>query len=392
MTPHALAKSLFSCYEQYRLDSLRPEKCTHEPILLEMIELAARSKKRLALEEVGSSLEGRSINIVRCGSGATSILLWSQMHGDESTATLAIMDALNFIAERDESHTWVDEMLARITINCMIMLNPDGAERRQRRTAAGIDMNRDALVRATPEAQLLYTVQDRLKPSFGFNLHDQELSSVGTSKNVTAIALLAPALDERRSKPSVRVRAMRVCAFMARTLDLFVPGHIATYDDTFEPRAFGDNMQKWGTSTILVESGHWPKDRGKDFIRKLNTVVLLTTLRSIANGSYQDVDLDHYLNLPPNGKRIYDVIIRNVTLTHRDGWTHRADVGLAVDPAMPAPGAPMFIKERGDLHHLGALETIDGSQRRISVTDLRVDQKILLDDLLQRLQLYHPVA
>ena len=49
------------------------------------------------------------------------------------------------------------------------MLNPDGAERFQRRNAQSIDINRDALRLQTPEGRTLKAVRDRFQPRIGFN-------------------------------------------------------------------------------------------------------------------------------------------------------------------------------------------------------------------------------
>ena len=391
MTPAALAKHLFSTYEQYKLDYLTPATCKHEPVLLELLELVTRSNKRFSMEEIGASLEGRSINLITTGRGNKRILLWSQMHGDEPTATLALMDMINFLV-LEHNEEWVKEMLSEVTLCCIPMLNPDGADRVERRTSAGIDMNRDAVALATPEARILRDMQRRLKPSFGFNLHDQELSTVGNSRNVTAMALVAPALDEKKTKPIGRLRAMRVGAYIARTLTHFADGHIATYDDTFEPRAFGDNMQLWGTSTILIESGQWPNDREKNFIRKLNYVAFLSAFRAIANGAYQDVDLDYYTNLKPNTKWMYDIVIRDVILDAGNGWSHNVDVGLTIDPVATrnATRSVVTIKDLGDLHTYAGLETIAGNKRKVSSQELRVGTTLPLSDLLDRLQVYYP--
>ena len=50
------------------------------------------------MEQIGQSVEGRSINHVWFGDGPMHVLLWSQMHGDEPTATSALLDILHMIA------------------------------------------------------------------------------------------------------------------------------------------------------------------------------------------------------------------------------------------------------------------------------------------------------
>jgi hypothetical protein len=333
----------------------------------------------LNTEELGHSLEGRTINLISCGTGKKKVLLWSQMHGDESTATLAIVDMLHFFVRRGASDEWVDKMLEGATLHFLPMLNPDGAQRPQRQTAVNIDMNRDARVLTTPEARLLRDLQRRLRPDFGFNLHDQGLSTVGNSSAVAAIALLAPAPNERNTTTPVRARAKKVAATIAAALGQFIDGHIATYDDTHEPRAFGDGMQAWGTSTVLIESGHWPGDDEKAFIRKLNFVAILSSLCAIANASYQRTNLQHYARLPVNGKKAFDVIVRNVVLEHTGGWSHAVDVGLMFTPpvnATPEAAHLVTVKEIGDLSTFTGLHEIPGEKIRIESDSIRIDQPL----------------
>jgi hypothetical protein len=389
MTPTALAKQLYSNYGEYRLDHVSPALCKHATVMRELGECIASGKGLLTMAAVGSSIASRSISLITAGKGPKKVLLWSQMHGDESTATLALLDIFNFLVKASAKEKWIARMLGEITIHAIPMLNPDGAERVDRRTAVGIDMNRDAMALATPEAQILRQMQKQLKPAFGFNLHDQELSSVGASGAVTALALLAPAADEKKTKTPGRLRAMRVASLLARTLSQFAHDHIACYDDAFEPRAFGDNMQKWGTSTVLIESGQWPGDPDKNFIRKLNFVGILTALRSIGDGSYQDVDLDYYTSLPPNTKRIYDIIIRSVQLHSVTGWEHAVDIGCTFDPTLNKPGERniVTVKEIGDLSTFGALQTMNGSARTVPADLLPLNATMPLGRLLDILQL-----
>ena len=49
---------------------------------------------------VGTSAEGREIRQLTFGSGPTTVLLWSQMHGNESTASMALVDIVRFFHER----------------------------------------------------------------------------------------------------------------------------------------------------------------------------------------------------------------------------------------------------------------------------------------------------
>jgi hypothetical protein len=391
MTPGALARRLFDEHPDVTLTHLAPADSRHEPVRAALRDIAALAPGLLVVEDAGHSLEGRSIPLVSLGRGPLRVLLWSQMHGDEPTATLALLDMLHYLARHTGEEPWIEAMLRELTVHIVPVLNPDGAERFQRRTAAGIDMNRDAGAQATPEATLLRALHRRCRPRFGFNLHDQELSSVGDTTRVTAMALLAPALDVRRTMPPVRLRAARVAALIARSLTPFAARHLARYNDTHEPRAFGDAMQKWGTSTVLIESGHWPDDPKKQFIRRLNFVAISTALSAIGNGAYQDTDLDHYAGLPENGKRIFDIIVRNLVLRHESGTRIPVDAGLMREPVHNhhAPAPVVTVKDVGDLSTFGALTTIDGGRREIGPESLALERVLPLARFLDELQLYH---
>ena len=90
----------------------------------------------------GESAEGRTIRHLTFGDGPETVLLWSQMHGNESTASMALADVIRLLHDRPH-HPLVRRIAEGATIHMIPMLNPDGAERFQRRNAQGIDVNRD---------------------------------------------------------------------------------------------------------------------------------------------------------------------------------------------------------------------------------------------------------
>jgi hypothetical protein len=384
MNPNELAIHLYSIYDEHRLDHLRPSTCRPARLHEEVAGLVARSEGLLRLREAGRSVEGRPIPLVSFGRGERTVLLWSQMHGDEPTATLALADLLSLLAEERGQERWLSEVLAGCTVHVIPMLNPDGAERHQRHNAVGIDVNRDARSLVSPEARALFEAQRDLRPEFAFNLHDQGLASVGTSTKATAIALLAPAAEPGRKVTPVRHRAMRLASLVAGILDPIVGGRIASWDDTYEPRAFGDLFQGSGSSTLLIESGHWAGDDEKWFIRKLNFVALLASLHAIASGDVDEVPVDRYLGIPVNGTRVFDLVLRGVEIrAGRSGWSGRADVGLAFHPAQPRRGATpptaAIVREIGDLSRYGGLEERDGAALSITAASIPVGTVVPLE-------------
>jgi hypothetical protein len=247
----AAVAELVRLHDQYRVPALTARQFTHRELwnALGTVVDAPGGPER---EEVGRSAEGRPIYTVSYGRGATRVLLWSQMHGNESTASMALADLFRFLAAAPDDPR-ARRIAERLTIVAVPMLNPDGAERFQRRNAMGIDVNRDARALVTPEARILRAVHQRFRPEFGFNLHDQDVRArVGSSDRLAAIALLAPPFDRAGDDNPVRMRAKRIAAVIRVAAEPLVAGHVTRYDDTFNPRAFGDLMQSWGTSTVLI--------------------------------------------------------------------------------------------------------------------------------------------
>lgn len=306
-----LAVRLFDEYEAFAEDGITSRRIKHRDVQRLLEEVAASGVAEV--NTVGASIEGRELYLISLGTGDTDVFLWSQMHGDESTATMAIFDMLNFFASTID-YPERAEILKGVRIHFLPMLNPDGAEHFTRRNRLGIDMNRDALRLQSPEARTLKRVRDSLDADFGFNLHDQSryYNALRTEKPAT-ISFLAPAYNYEKSVNTVRANAMKVIVLMNRVLQQFVPGQVGRYNDDFEPRAFGDNIQKWGTSTMLIESGGQYKDPEKQEIRKLNFVAIIAALHSIAKQTYAAIPAGEYFDIPNNDRKLFDLKITGLT-------------------------------------------------------------------------------
>ena len=197
------------------------------------------------------------------------------------------------------------------------MLNPDGAARPQRRNAQGIDINRDALLLQTPEGRALKALRDRINPPIGFNLHNQNWrTSVGRTGKPAAMSLLAVSFDEARSDNPGRIRAKKVASVIRDAVEPLAPAMIGRYEDDFEVRAFGDNLTKWGTSVVLIETGPYPGPDPDRALVRMNFVALLTALDALASGRVDDADPARYETLPFNDSMLLH------TLDH--GRQHRA--------------------------------------------------------------------
>jgi hypothetical protein len=373
------ARRLHDAHDTYKQQRFTHRRFKHQNIVPVLDSLTGQYP--LEVSKVGESLEKRTIYQVKAGTGATKVLLWSQMHGDEATATMALFDIFNFLtASGDEFDSLRNTILANTTLYAVPMLNPDGAERFQRRTASDVDMNRDALRLQTPEGALLKNLQQTLKPLVGFNLHDQNPRyGVGKTGKQAVVSFLATAYDQARNVNDVRKRSMQLIVGMNRVLQEFIPDQVARYDDEFEPRAFGDNIQKWGTTLVLIESGGYKGDSEKMAIRRLNFVAILTALESIATGDYEGESTSDYTAIPENGRLLFDVLIRNATIV-RNGRPVTIDVGINRQE-VNVDSARKFryhstIEDIGDLSTFYGLDEIDATGLRLK-TDrpLRLGQK-----------------
>ena len=293
--PHAqsqdLTSKLYGSYDTYNEKELDKRRIKHRD--LQPLLARYEANPLFGITKVGESIEGRDLDLISIGTGNTHVLLWSQMHGDEPTATQAIFDIFKFLAS-DDFKDEKQEILSNLTLHFLPMLNPDGAERYQRRNLLGVDINRDALRLQSPESKVLKQVRDSLQADFGFNLHDQSTyyNAERTEKPAT-ISYLAPAYNYEKDINESRGDAMKIIVYMNNIIQKYAPGQVGRYNDDFEPRAFGDNIQKWGTSTIFIESGGYANDVEKQEIRKLNYVSILSAIYTIAKGNYKDIPIEH---------------------------------------------------------------------------------------------------
>ena len=308
-------------------------------------------KLGLKVDEVGRSLANREIYQVEFGHGPFKVFMWSQMHGDEPTATSALIDMLAFF-QTNRAIPWVKQIEENLTIRAVPMLNPDGAELYQRRNLQSIDINRDARDLQTPEGRILKKLRDDWNPSIGFNLHNQgALTTVGRSNKQATISLLVVYGDAAKTTNEGLERNRRLASAIVTALQKFIPENIAQYDDSYTATAFGDNFTAWGTPVILIETGAL---YGKDemYLVKLNFVAFLTALRDLADGSEKNLSPEPYNQLRGNSSgSLYNVIFRDANIVGSDDEhkIYKADIAVNAERRRASFPAPNFIREIGDL-------------------------------------------
>src|SRR5690606_1860135 len=120
-----------SLHKKYKETVLTHRRFKHQDIV-DLVEV----------NDGAGTLQVGEIYKLQYGNGEKKVMLWSQMHGDEPTATMALFDIFNFLEGEDDGFDSIRDCLKdNLTIHFIPMLNPDGAERFIRRNAQYIDLN-----------------------------------------------------------------------------------------------------------------------------------------------------------------------------------------------------------------------------------------------------------
>ncbi|GGG98502.1 peptidase M14 [Polaribacter pacificus] len=297
--PVAFVETLFKQHKESSLFGRWIHAADLDPVLKK---LASQTK----VQQIGSSEDGLPIHSIKLGTGAKKILLWSQMHGNESTGTKALIDFIKSLL--DATDPVIDAILKECTLLCIPMLNPDGALAYTRVNDRNVDLNRDAIDLKAKESKLLRGVLDDFNPVFCFNLHDQRtIFGVSGTQNPASISFLAPSEDIDRTLTKGRKETMNVIIAMNTLLQQIIPGHVGRYTDEFYPTATGDVFQQLGFNTVLIEAGHYPDDYERELVRKFNFFALLQGVFHIAMN--QDFSkYEAYFEIPDNNKNFVDIL------------------------------------------------------------------------------------
>jgi len=331
-----------------------------------------KSNKLFDVKQVGLSYLKRPIYKIKVGNGPRQIFMWSQMHGDESTATASLFDLINYISS-PKNKAWVNTWHDKITVHMVPMVNPDGAKLKQRYNAQSIDINRDAKYLQTSEGKMLASLADEIQPEFGFNLHDQgRFYSVGETPNTATISVLAPAYNVAKNINKSRHKAMQLIGLLNDTIQTEIPGHVGRYDDSYAFRAFGDLFSSKGIATTLIESGHYPGDPHRQTARWLTFMSLVQSIDVISSNSYQQETLEKYHSIPMNKSNgLVDLLLKNVTIN--DSYT----VDISINFGWYIKKAK--IKEIGDLSANFGLNTINMSQYKLmAIKGYKIDKAMIL--------------
>ncbi|MGB2197348.1 MAG: M14 family zinc carboxypeptidase [Flavobacteriaceae bacterium] len=311
-----------SNYDQNKAKALSGRYITNDTIL-PLLKVLPNAFK---FEIIGRSEQNRPIYSIKIGAGKTKILIWSQMHGNESTCTKALFDVFNVLTTAP-----FNTILQECSLFIIPILNPDGAAAYTRHNSNQVDINRDAVDLSQAESKVLRTVFDAFKPDYGFNMHDQRtLFNVGQNNVPATVSFLSPAQDKALTLTSNRLRAMSVIHQMNALLQNYIPGQVGRFDDAFNINCVGDYFQTQGTSTILFEAGHYQNDYCREKSRKFIALATLQALLCISANSVNENDHENYFQIPENNTLFFDVLIKNALISN-DSKESVYDIGISYE-------------------------------------------------------------
>jgi len=166
------------------------------------------------------------------------------------------------------------------------------------------------------------------------------------------------------------VLTKKLCAVIRDSLEPFASGQIGRYDDSFELRAFGDNITLWGTPVVLIETGPWPSEEPDAHLIRLNFIGILSALDALATGGVNRADPKRYESLPKNESGLLYVLVRNVTVLNGAGVApFLADIGISGTRRVRTVNGKREMQVATSIVDLGDLRTA-GAQRIIDATGL----------------------
>lgn len=314
------------------------------------------------IKEIGKSSFGKPIYMLSLGNGNLKVAAWSQMHGNESTATLAMLDLL-FIF--DKNPELKDKLFTLIQLDFIFMLNPDGSEAWTRRNAYDIDINRDFIRNSSNEIRVLKSIVLNGNYSYLLNLHDQRTIFTTDGIHPATLSFLSPSENAERDITENRKKSMAVIAAIYMQMKQILPNRIAKYTDEFYPTSSGDNFMKSGIPAILFEGGFYENDLERRKTREYYTQALYFALKAISVLKGDTLSYETYFDIPQNKETHFDLIYRNVKLN--TDFECILDIAVQyreiLDDNQKLTYQP-YVVEVGDLNHKKGWTEIDCTDKR----------------------------
>mgnify|MGYP000917413706 CR=1 FL=1 len=136
----------------------------------------AANQPGAAVQELGQTLDGQPLDMVRLGEGPKQVWLYARQHPGETMAQWWVEGALERLCDGEDS---VARLLRQqATFHIIPNMNPDGSRRGHLRTnAAGVNLNREWAAPSmdrSPEVFVVRAEMDRTGVDFAMDVHGDE--------------------------------------------------------------------------------------------------------------------------------------------------------------------------------------------------------------------------
>lgn len=280
----------------------------------ELDRLAARHPGTVDVARIGRSVEGRPIDAVTVGHGRKTLLVLTQVHGDEPVGTEAALALLRQAAAPTPAGAALRD---GVTLVVVPRINPDGWERYQdrdfadgldpRRNSNDIDLNRtfgpsEIDLALAPEAAAVQELVADTDPDLILDFHHQ-VSYANDAGLVTMSVLWGTHPDVA---PAVADDGRRATAVIGESLAGSGHANVSLYPRSDTATTARNGLSLDGYPTVLVEQ-RGQQDAGQKGHGALVREALTSmgaVASSLADGSFDAVDPAAADLLPERGDRV----------------------------------------------------------------------------------------
>ena len=163
-----------------------------------LVEAIGRASRRVEVETIGRTLQGRPLQLARVGASDRSsrkhkskprVLIMCTVHGGERAPREACMITLRRLAFSHDR--WVARILGRSEVLIVPTVNPDGQAIAERTNSTGQDINRDHILIRHPESYAVSKVIRDLRPNLIIDGHE-----LGTGADLSLLWSRSPNVGE----------------------------------------------------------------------------------------------------------------------------------------------------------------------------------------------------
>jgi hypothetical protein len=127
---------------------------------------------------------------------------------------------------------------------------------------------------------------------------------------------LAPSFNENRDINDCRRKAIDLIAAINEELQVYLPGQIGRFDDSFNINCIGDTFQSMGVPTVLFEAGHFQGDYEREETRKYVFIALISGFKALSENVIVSNGIEKYLNISQNKVVFYDFMYKNIKINY----------------------------------------------------------------------------